>query len=288
MICPNCFSELERFHNFKVIATQAELFFKLKRMLAPALKRYNDEAKQAAFVEPMSSESSVIVVELSEAQTNFNDDSNVNCDDNPARKAPRRSHMNKVHKCSVCYGRFSNQLLLDRHRGGCHESIFSCNKCSYQTTINRDLAKHKRSHSKSFLCETCHKTFLKNNLLKLHQRQHRHGINATTPGETYGCDKCGNSFLDPYYLKMHQRAVHDGIEVKCEVCDKICKNRKSLIQHSQVHETVECLICHKILSERAFDRHMQSHSAENFMKCVHCKYATTRKSDLKRHIGRKH
>lgn len=298
MICPKCFIELERFHKFKTIATQAEQeYFKLKRMLAPVLKRCNDEARAAAVVEPMTTEFSVSMVD---AQVSFNHDSINNCDGNSTGKARKRSQMvkrasekklhrsDKIHKCSACDMKFSSLLLLDRHQLGCHGSLFNCDKCSYQTNVNRDLMKHERTHGKSLICETCQKKFSRNSLLKLHQRQHRHGNHSTAPEETFDCDECGKSFSDPNYLKIHQKAVHDDKKAKCWVCDKICKNRKSLAQHLRSHVEIECSICNKIFTKQSINEHMRVHSPENLFKCDLCKHSTTRKGNLKTHIEKVH
>lgn len=79
----------------------------------------------------------------------------------------------------------------------------------------------------------------------------RHGA-AANPS----CDKCDKTFPSVRFLRKHQRIVHDENEAKCEICDKICKNRSLKF---------ECSICHKILAERSLANHMRAHSTEDYV-----------------------
>lgn len=150
------------------------------------------------------------------------------------------------------------------------------------------LMRHSRTHDKLFACTDYEKKFSTHQLLKLHQMQQRHGIYAATPpGKSFDCNECDRKYSSEIYLKHHKRKMHKIEEAKCKVCDKICRNRYSLYQHSQAHAKVECSICAEMVFKNQLVHHMRSHSAKS-LACDHCGYSTNFKSDLKRHIERIH
>ena len=50
----------------------------------------------------------------------------------------------------------------------------------------------------------------------------------------FTCQMCGKSFKKNAHVKTHIENVHDGAQVQCGVCNKVLKNRETLITHSRV------------------------------------------------------
>lgn len=141
----------------------------------------------------------------------------------------------KTHKCLVCDIEFSCKFSQRRHRSEVHGSMYKCGKCSYQTKVASRFINHKGIHDKSIACSTCDGKFSSHVLLKNHQMQYKHGIYATAPDQTFNCDKCEKRFASPNYLREHQRKVHGDRKFQCKICQKFCKNKVSLYNHSRYH-----------------------------------------------------
>lgn len=63
----------------------------------------------------------------------------------------------------------------------------------------KTLPKHMKSHS-AFKCETCDRTFAKQNHLNLHMQTHLK--------KEYHCEQCDDIFSNKKSLKVHEAAVH--------------------------------------------------------------------------------
>ena len=48
----------------------------------------------------------------------------------------------------------------------------------------------------------------------------------------FTCQMCGKTFKQNNHVKTHIENVHTGEQVKCSVCNKVLKNKQSLITHS--------------------------------------------------------
>ncbi|XP_037040904.1 zinc finger protein 271-like isoform X4 [Bradysia coprophila] len=119
----------------------------------------------------------------------------------------------------------------------------------------KTLAKHMKSHS-AFKCETCDRTFAKQNHLNLHMQTHLK--------KEYHCDQCDDIFSNKKSLKTHEATVHLSSR-------KRGRPTKQLKHNSTMHESAfcsgpngekycECKLCDKSFSKiSALHEHMDQH-----------------------------
>lgn len=139
------------------------------------------------------------------------------------------------------------------------EKVFKCVECSYQTNVKGSLKAHEETHNKSICCETCCKKFTLHRTLKFHQLLYKHGSYLAPPN--FVCGECEKSCSREVCLRTHQIRVHDTTEVKCEDCDKIFKNQRSMQKHkNQVHaERKSCVVCRNRVRPHYMWTHMKLH-----------------------------
>ena len=88
----------------------------------------------------------------------------------------------------------------------------------------------KRSTTKLFECDKCHKKYASKETLKQHYKLHTRGVSALT------CDKCYKRFKSNSNLKQHYKVHTEGESVPtCDKCYKQFKNNDNLKQHYFLH-----------------------------------------------------
>ena len=80
-------------------------------------------------------------------------------------------------------------------------------------------------------------------------------------------------------------------QLACYACGEVQNDQKSLKTHLKIHRLKQCNHCKSFFRCRAYEHHIKS-CEENLNKllyqCQHCKYSTTRKHDLVRHVESHH
>ncbi|KAG4065130.1 hypothetical protein HA402_007527 [Bradysia odoriphaga] len=143
--------------------------------------------------------------------------------------------------------------ITTRHSKNVSESS-ECTVC-LKSFDAKTLAKHMKSHS-AFKCETCDRTFAKQNHLNLHMQTHLK--------KEYHCDQCDDIFSNKKSLKTHENAVHLSSR-------KRGRPAKQLKHNSTMHESAfcsgpngekycECKLCDKSFNKiSALHEHMDQH-----------------------------
>jgi len=74
-------------------------------------------------------------------------------------------------------------------------------------------------------------------------------------------------------------------KVNCDTCGKELSNKYALKRHMEFHEgiTVKCTICDKDISRPNFDKHLKFHQGDKSFACDICEYTFVTSCDLKRH-----
>lgn len=97
----------------------------------------------------------------------------------------RRKHMDVKYECSYCKEAFPSYGIRRTHELRFHTFAykFSCNLCGHKFISNRDLRKHRVTHTgeKNFRCEICGIQVSRKSVLNLHMAVHS--------GECYPCKK---------------------------------------------------------------------------------------------------
>ena len=100
---------------------------------------------------------------------------------------------------------------------------FVCDICKKIFSRLKCYGKHIVHCDKDLSCSNCGKNFKNKKTL----RQHLLLIHVTT----IKCGTCGESFTTEKKLARHMERIHSTVKIKCENCNNIFKNRKSLSVH---------------------------------------------------------
>lgn len=186
-------------------------------------------------------------------------------------------------KCTFCDLEFpcwqskENHVVQEHIKG----SMFQCSMCPHKTSKKEYLKIHRWIHFKKFSCETCQLKFTYLANLKHHQMQNNHGSFANNPVVKLKCNECDRSFATSIRLNEHKRKLHCLKSCQCDKCGKIFKNRDNIRIHLQVHFKIPCKVCHRLITKRCMESHMETHASEA-LECF-CGKSFTSKRNLYQH-----
>jgi KRAB domain-containing zinc finger protein len=107
-------------------------------------------------------------------------------------------------------------------------------------------------------------------------------------GEKFPCDQCHRIFLKQEKLKVHQLYAHDDRIHKCDQCEYETKNKWQLMSHNRIKHTDQMFYCDQceFSTKRMaqMTRHVQVKHEGIRYYCEQCEYSATYKSGLRRHI----
>lgn len=169
---------------------------------------------------------------------------------------------------------------------------FQCDKCQYNTPVNKCLKRHiKTVHEKikNIKCDKCDYICSSNCNLKQHIKYIHDKI------KNFKCDKCDYTCSANGALKRHIKAIHSKIkDFKCDKCDYTSSDQRTLQQHIKfVHNKIKHIKCdkcdHVCSTNTNLKVHIKTiHNKIKDIKCDKCDFICSTKSSLKLHIKRVH
>jgi KRAB domain-containing zinc finger protein len=239
---------------------------------------------------------------------------------NPQKLRLHAKYHQKTLKCHHCSKTFAHRCYLKKHlEFHKNPEMFKCKICGNFFKSAIYLHNHAKIHDenriKKFECDLCeHKSFDKSGI-KYHMKHHSK-FNKKLRKNPYvkRCSKCSRTFLNEETFVKHLRKFH-GIEreisaeylqnpeiIKCNICDKVVKNRNLLLCHKKYHhpdhhfvrnKRYQCDLCEYRNDLKSFLRlHMEAHikfneklkKNPNLRKCEKCKSVMINERNYKNHL----
>lgn len=158
----------------------------------------------------------------------------------------------------MCNEKFTLNSSLTIHIRVKHtkEKVHTCDMCNKSYMIQRDLNRHRKTHSDKYVCTQCNKNFTNNQSFKIHQEIHNRTIASKVK-----CEICKQTFKDEKLKRRHIKNNHTDMIIKCDQCNKIYSHPAKLIQHQKCHRSYEekqykCTYCTKRFN---FSHHLVNH-----------------------------
>ncbi|XP_050416579.1 zinc finger protein OZF [Patella vulgata] len=199
----------------------------------------------------------------------------------------------ELYRCIVCDERFKDNLQYKKHlkiHTGENCAVFTCEQCGKKDLTKKALSYHLVTHltgsQRRHQCKVCKRRFSHKSILVGHEKTHdfNRAFKCTYPT----CDKV---LLTQRGLKNHI-SVHEGLEFKCDQCEKVYHNKRRLTIHiRQDHEKRYqrlCPICgKKFKCSTRLKTHMVIHQPKDQTKDYICEFCGKRfriKSQLVFHM----
>ncbi|XP_045457742.1 zinc finger protein 724-like [Melitaea cinxia] len=211
---------------------------------------------------------------------------------------------NQSCRCAKCDALCQSIMSLQLHSLQIHNQccLFKCIDCEKIVSTYRSIVRHIRTHNNALrhCCEYCNKVFLRTSELNIHKVKDHKDIYKTK------CTYCGTSFETEDELKEHKsiffnssKRISKNVKVvndekqsncKCDLCDKVFKNRQNLYQHRVLHtersRNFACHVCGKMYyTKGSLSAHMRTHEEAKPYKCDHCPRAFHAKGNLISHLS---
>ena len=196
---------------------------------------------------------------------------------NRHRALSQHMRTHKTIKCDSCGESFKTRAY-NKHKSAC-QTLHKCSECDFETKVKKDLQKHIKVHQQKLQqCMFCSFTTESKFSLK------RHILNVHSE-EKLCCDDCNKTFSRESSLHNHKVTAHSP-KIKCNFCDKEYANKKFLDRHILKDHT-------KNKIESSNGSFMILHQTERIIQrrfhfCQQCDYKSRRKTNLTRHVERKH
>ncbi|CAF4913224.1 unnamed protein product [Pieris macdunnoughi] len=178
--------------------------------------------------------------------------------------------MRHAHKCHQCALGFNHACKLEEHmkkHQPCEGSV-ECDSCHIQCKDKQALASHRRRHRVRWRCVVCGGCWSRASVAADHVHRHHAG-----PTPTHTCNMCGHRDTTLGKLRNHIKKAHSG-QHKCELCDKVFRDKTSLRKHLFIHSGVKeysCSECGKqFLFKKAMEIHLVTHQSPAYMYCYQC------------------
>ena len=204
-------------------------------------------------------------------------------DDYETKPKAKRKKLN----CDLCDFSTASRSHLVKHKNANHE--YSCDECEFKGS-HSEVYKHRRAKrhedhkvtgEKRFKCDQCENSYTESSTLKDHISFVHDGVKA----KCKDCDYEGSrGALASHILKVHKK------QHQCDICLKSFKSSGILKDHIQfVHEGIKlkCKLCDFMGSKTAIHFHNNLVHNEKF-KCDYCDYKASRSNYLRDHIESTH
>lgn len=199
--------------------------------------------------------------------------------------------------CPDCPKSFKTQMSYERHIFITHSELdnYPCSICNAKLRSNNLLTLHEEQHrlrGKPFACKICGKDFTRSYHLSRHQKYSSCSANEN---DTMHCKVCNKAFYRLDNLRSHLKQ-HLGTqptkksEYMCPTCKKCFYSLSTLNIHTRTHtgeRPFDCDLCEKKFpSLVALKKHRRYHTGEKPYTCALCKQSFAVKEVLNRHMKR--
>ncbi|XP_029448605.1 uncharacterized protein LOC115086312 [Rhinatrema bivittatum] len=164
----------------------------------------------------------------------------------------------------------SDQKTSDlQQREGKGKKSFLCDSCGKSFGMESHLVLHQQSYPRQtlFLCFKCGKSFRQEQNLKVH-------LNISKPDLPFSCNEWRKSLINKYKIKLHY-GIHNGARpFSCTKGGKCFVKNKTLTQPQRIHignKPFSCTECGKSFCRK--DRlmsHQHIHTGERPFSCTEC------------------
>lgn len=154
------------------------------------------------------------------------------------------THFHRVHKektimCPKCHRLFPFKAPLKKHL-----ICDGVKKIKSPQQKLKDVDYHVTEGTRSdmnYNCNKCEEKFRTSLLVRSH-------IHSKHREKTFRCELCDKLFAFNHTLNYHKKTNHGegGLDAKCKICDKVCKNLLSLknhYDHAHKERKFKCMNC---------------------------------------------
>ena len=185
--------------------------------------------------------------------------------------------------CSICMEKFDNKRQLVKHQKAQHGTVdkpLKCSVCHKGFIKEFELRIHERIHRLGLVCNVCDKVFARRSGLEIHQRLH-------TGEKPFKCSTCGLAYASEVSLKNHRRKHLESRQFQCGHCTRKFFRRWELDIHERTHtgeRPYTCQYCPAAFKGISHLRvHERNHTGSKPYECKKCPAKFTNGSALRRH-----
>ncbi|XP_076266438.1 uncharacterized protein LOC143200061 isoform X3 [Rhynchophorus ferrugineus] len=188
-------------------------------------------------------------------------------------------------KCPICFATINDSLLLEQHLALSHakDVTYKCSICSFVCQYHGDYLNHMKTHFSGppFKCDYCEYNTDQISKLITHRAQH-------LDESIYQCTFCSFKCRQKQNYVSHMKIHTPEKNYKCEHCSKAFRFKQNLEAHVLTHSNDKSLTCDSCGFHTKYLSHMVAHKrihSGEVYRCSypHCKYSTSKKSQLAIH-----
>lgn len=270
---------------FKDYRAEEKLSEALKDEKASSEKASNSQKANETFIEFLSIENEIEIVDFCEISNDETDQIDIKSDephyDELESKLSQINQIQDCLECKFCTKTYKRESHLKRHIAKLHKDgkmrktrklerrKFSCNLCG-KKFVRED---HYEDHVKEISCVSLDKPECRicNEVFSCISQLQEH-INLNHPeGRKHFCQICFKSFPTSSNKNSHMETHNPENSIKCLDCNQGFKSVLYLRKHQKaIHTKIEkvCMICdRKFESQLKFDYHVKSHDLVKRYKC---------------------
>ncbi|CAG4974717.1 unnamed protein product [Colias eurytheme] len=189
-----------------------------------------------------------------------------------------------AHKCYNCAIGFNHRCKLDDHmkKHDASAGTCECDVCHIRCKDKQALSSHRRRHRVRWRCRVCAGVWSRASVAADHaHKQH------AAPAPTHTCTLCGHAAATLGKLRNHMKKTHSE-KHKCELCEKVFRDRTSLRTHLFIHrgeKEYSCPKCNKqFLFKKAMEIHLVTHESSANMYCHECDMTFKNQMSFNQHM----
>ena len=170
---------------------------------------------------------------------------------------------------------------------------FKCKICDTISSTAKAWKQHMTSHSSTFSCDTCKKTFNNKKNLTRHSKTHLRSPKPRTKTEKYSCSLCHIGLINKIAFYSHMKTKHETRTQSCPDCGKAFYSKAEVTAHHKKAHTdyprhLSCDKCdYTTNSKYNLNLHNETHS-DIMYPCDVCKIELNTQQSLRHHMRWNH